>query len=573
MGLFSGVKRRFRSFRRYNQIIRVFVKYGFKDLVYQLIESGSFKWLRRLIPRTTRKKAALHSKWARMRMVCEDLGPTFVKFGQILSNRPDLLPPKLIQELEKLQDSVPPFSGKQAVSVIETELKKSTQVLFSKFNQKPFASASIAQVHKAQFSDGTVVAIKIQRPGIREVIEEDVKVMYTLAAIFERRIPSLKAFDPTGLVRHFEESIYRELDFIHESINLQRFKNNIDEDENERNISCPEVHRDYTTAKVLTMEFVRGIKISELEELERHGHDPKRVGKLLAESYIKQIFQYGFFHADLHPGNILVRPDGGLYLLDFGLMGSIMTKDIEMFGRLFVAVKDKDVKKIIQSFQQMSGQFTVKNMRNFEYAINEFVNNFSVRSLHENEMSTVLLELKDIIVEHGLKVPAHFFLLARSMVTVEGVIRKLDPDLDMLELAAPYMRRVVARKLNPLSWGKKFLTSLYDLGTTMEDFPRDLKNAIRRINSGQVNVNLSHQGIDPMVHTVNRVTKQIVSAVLIAGLFVGSVLLIIYDIGPKWQEYSIFGLIGMGIAMIIVLGMVRDIWKGDHDNWKGWEKN
>lgn len=573
MGLFSGIARRYRSFKRYNQIIRVFVKYGFKDLVSQLIESGSFKWIRRLIPRTTRKKAKLETKWVKMRLICEELGPTFVKFGQILSNRPDLLPAGLVHEFEKLQDNVPPFSGEVARQVVETDLKKSTKIIFQEFSAEPFASASIAQVHKAKLMNGDVVAIKIQRPNIKEMIVEDIKVMYTLASIFEKRIPSLKAFDPQGLVKHFEESILKELDFIHESINLQRFYANLEEDKAEKRIISPRVYRDFTSSKVLTMEFMKGVKISNFVELEKAGHDRKKCAHTLADSYLKQVFQYGFFHADLHPGNILVIPDGRLCFLDFGLMGSIMPKDIEMIGRLFLAVKEKDVKKIIQSFQQMSGQYTVQNMREFEYAISEFVNSYSVHGIHENEMSNVLMELKEIVVEHGLKVPSHFFLLARSMVTVEGVIHKLDPEFDMLELATPYMRRLFAKNLNPIVWGKKFLDSLYNFGSTMEGFPRDLKNAIRRINTGQITVNLNHQGIDPMVHTVNRVTKQIVTALIVTGLLIGSVMLITNEIGPKWHDYSIIGIIGLSLATILVLGMLRDIWKGDHDDWKGWNRN
>lgn len=572
MGIFNAIGRRYRSFRRYNQIIRVFVKYGFEDLVSHLIESGSYRWLRRLIPKTTRRRAQLHSKWVKMRLICEELGPTFVKFGQILSNRPDLLPAELIHEFEKLQDNVPPFDGKVAARVVESELNKSIAVLFKTFETKPFASASMAQVHKATLFNDHIVALKIQRPNIKEVIEEDIRVMYTLAGIFERRIPSIKAFDPKGLVAHFEESILKELDFIHESINIQRFYANLMDDKNVGKITCPRVYREFTTNKVLIMEFIKGTKISDFGELEDRKHDRKELAHQLSDSYVKQIFQYGFFHADLHPGNILVTHDGGLCFLDFGLMGSIMKRDIEMFGHLFVSVKDKDIKQIVRSLQQMSGQFTVKDLRSFEYAINEFVNNYAATSIHENEMSTVLLELKDIIIDHGLHVPSHFFLLARSMITVEGIVHKLDPELDMLEVAKPYMRDAIAKKLNPIAWGKKIFNTLYEFGANMEDFPRDLKNAIRKINTGQITVNLNHKGIDPMVHTMNRITKQIVSAVLVTGFLVSGILLIINEVGPQWKGYSIFGLLAVGISGVIILGMLRDIWKGDHDDWSGWQK-
>lgn len=572
MGLFSGIGNRYRSFKRYNQIIRVFVRYGLEDLVVHVIESGRYKWLRRLIPRTTRKRASLHNKWEKLRLVCEELGPSFVKFGQILSNRPDLLPAELVAEFEKLQDRVPPVPANIARNVVETELNKSVEVLFASFDPEPFASASIAQVHKAVLKTGEKVAVKVQRPNIQQIIVEDIRVMYTLAGIFEKRIPSIKAFDPTGLVRHFEESILFELDFIHESINVQRFYYNLEQDKKNVGVKCPKIYQDFTTKKVLTLEFVNGIKVSDYKKLQEVGHDRKKIAAKLATSYVKQIFEYGFFHADLHPGNILVMPSGDICLLDFGLMGSIMQRDIEMFGRLFVAVKDRDIKLIIRSLQQMSGEFAVKDMRKLEYAINEFVQSYNSSTIHSNEMSHVLLELRDIIVDHGLSFPSHFFLLARSMVTLEGVVHSMDPDLDLMDLARPYMRKVVARKLNPLDWGKKFFNTLYEFGTHMEDFPRDLKNAIRRINSGKINVNLNHTGIDPMVHTLNRITKQVVSAVLIAGIIIGSVQLIINDVGPLWWDLSAMGLVGMGMAGFLVFSMIRDIWKGDHDDWKGWKE-
>lgn len=573
MGLFSGIGRRYRSFRRYNQIIRVFVRYGFEDLMSQLIESSSFRFFRRLIPKTTRKKAQLHSKWVRMRLICEELGPTFVKFGQILSNRPDLLPAELIDEFEKLQDKVPPFSGEVARKVVESELKKSVEVLFRSFEREPFASASMAQVHKGILTTGEQVAVKIQRPNIREMIVEDIKVMYTLARVFERRIPSLKAFDLLGLVHHFEESIIKEMDFVHESINIQRFYHHLEKDRKETGARCPNVFKDLTTGKVLTMEFINGIKISDFIELDKAGHNKEVIGDKLGRSYIKQVFEYGFFHADLHPGNILVLPDGELCFLDFGLMGSIMSRDIDMLVNLFVGVYDRDIRRVIRSLQQMSGDMAFRNMRELEYDLSEFADSYAVNVVHQNEMSTVLLELRDIIIRHGLKVPAHFFLLARSMVTVEGVIRKLNPEIDLMELAKPYMKRILRKKLNPLNWGKKVLNTLYEFGTQLEDFPRDLKNAIRRINSGKIDVNLTHKGIDPMVHTVNRITKQIVSAVFVVGFLVGSVLFIINNIGPLWEGYSIFGMIGLGLSVLITFGMLRDMRKGDHDDWEGWKGN
>jgi ubiquinone biosynthesis protein len=572
MAIYTSLRQRFRSFIRYNQILRVFVKYGFEQIVSYMVTSKRYSFIRRIIPKTTRKNAQKYSKWEKMRLVCEELGPTFVKFGQILSNRPDLLPEELILQLEKLQDNVPPMPSNIAKEVVEEELKKSVDELFAYFEPDAFASASMAQVHRATLHTGEKVAIKVQRPGIKQTILEDIRVMYSLADIFEKRIPSLKSFDPHGLVRSFEESILKELDFIHESVNIQRFTNNIAADISDKTTHSPKVYRTFTTSRILVLEFISGIKISDVGQMAAKGYDRKLIARRLALTYIKQVFDYGFFHADPHPGNILVIPGQHICFLDFGMMGVILDRDIEMFGNLFLAVKAKDVKRVIRVLQNMSENSAIKDMRALEYAINDFVQSYGVNSIHENEMSSVLMELKDVIVEHGLKVPPHFFLLARSMVTIEGVIHHLDPDLDLLELARPYLVKSISRKLDPIKMIKKVLTGLYDFGAYMEDFPQDFKNAIKKINTGKINVDLTHHGVDPMVHTINRVTRQLVTALVICSLIIGSTLLMINGVKPLWGQTSMYGVIGVIAAVYLALRMLRDLRKGDHDDWSGWDE-
>jgi ubiquinone biosynthesis protein len=483
-----------------------------------------------------------------------------------MSSRPDLIPFDLIFELEKLQNNVPPMPEDEAKDIVEVELKDNVENLFAWFDPKPFASASMAQVHKVTLKTGERVALKIQRPNIREIIFEDIKVMYSIADVLEKRIPSLKSFDPIGLVKNFEESILKELDFINESINVQRFYNNIKNDTGRDQFAiAPRVYQDFTTDKILALEFMSGIKISNIKALEESGIDVKIIGKRLATTYFKQIFEYGFFHADPHPGNLLVMPNKEICYLDFGMMGSILPRDIEIFGQLFISIIKKDVHKIIKVLQKLSSSSAIPNMRDLEFDINEFVEKNYVRTIHKNEMSTILLELKDIIVAHGLKVPTYFYLFARSLVTIEGVIEKLNPDLQQFELVRPYLVKSVTKNYNPLKMGEKVLNSMYELSNYMEDFPGDLKNAIRKINSGQVKVDLTHKGIDPMVHALQRITKQLVSTFIAAALVVGSSLFIVNDVKPLWKDTSVFGIVGIFIAAIIISGMLLNIKKGDYD--------
>jgi len=566
MGILTSVRRNFKSISRYNQILKVLIKYGFEDLVYYLEENKQYTFIHKFIPKSTKKLVSKYSKWAKMRLVCEELGPTFVKFGQILSNRPDLVPLELTLELEKLQDNAPPMPEHLAKKVVEEELKDNVEHLFAWFEPVPFASASMAQVHKVTLHSGKRIALKIQRAGIRDVIAEDIKVMYKLAHVLEHRIPSIKSFDPVGLVKHFEDSITKELDFIHESINVQRFYNNLAKDDSlDQFAEAPKVYPIFTTSRVLALEFVSGIKINLLEELRAKEYDTKVIAKRLIISYFKQIFEYGFFHADPHPGNLLVRPNGHICYLDFGMMGSMLPRDISVFGSLFIAITNRDVKGIIKVLQKLSNDVHIKNMRALEFDINEFVEKYYVRDINENEMSTVLLELKDIIIAHDLKVPTYFFLFARSLVTIEGVTEKLDPDLEQFEIVKPYLRKSAIRQYSPISMGKKVFYSIVELTNYMEEFPSDLKNAIRKINSGQIKVDLTHKGIDPMVHTLQRITKQLITAFIMVALIIGAALFIIFEIHPLWKGISILGMTSFTLAVFFGFGMWRNIKKGDYD--------
>jgi ubiquinone biosynthesis protein len=568
MSLYTDIGKKYKSAARYKQILKVLVKYGFEDLVQYLEEKKRYHFLQKLIPKSSREHASKYTKWEKMRLVCEELGPTFIKFGQILSNRPDLIPLKLTLELEKLLDNVPPMPQEQAKQMVETELKDSVDNLFAWFEPTPFASASMAQVHKVTLKDGKRVALKVQRPGIKEIIEEDIKVMYSIAEILQKRIPSIKSFDPIGLVKNFEEAILKELDFINESINAQRFYNNINNDKSADNCAvAPKIFREYTTTKVLALQFMSGTKVDDFVELKEKEINTNVIAKRLTKSYFKQIFDYGFFHADPHAGNLLVLPNSNICYLDFGMMGSILPRDIEVFGKLFLAITRRDVNQIIKALQQLSNYTNIKDFRALEFDINEFVEKHYVRSIHKNEMSTILLELKDIIIAHGIKVPTHFFLFARSLVTIEGVVAKLDPELDQFAIVKPFLIRAVAKNFNPIRFGEKALNSMYELSNYIEEFPRDLKNAIRKINRGEVRVDLTHKGVDPIVHTIHRITKQIVTAFIMAALIIGGSLFIISGIRPLWGDISVIGIVFIAFSIILAFGMIRDIRRGDHDEW------
>ncbi|MCB0431432.1 MAG: AarF/ABC1/UbiB kinase family protein [Flavobacteriales bacterium] len=566
MALLDVLDNRRSHIRRYNRIVAVLTKYGFQDLVAHIGTKKHFPMLSKLVPHKTYEHAIHHTQWEKMRMVCEELGPTFIKFGQILSNRPDLLPAPLIAELEKLQDHIAP-SRQDITAVIEKELGRKPDEIFERIDPAPLASASIAQVHRATLKSGEEVVIKIQRPDIRETVEADIKIMHQIVGMLVKRKPSIKSFDPEGLINHFEQSIKKEMDFIHEAINLQRFNNHFRTDKHDDGfVYSPKVYKQYTTRKILTLEYIEGIKVSRLDELEKNGLDKHIIARRLLDAWLKQVFKYGFFHADPHPGNILIMPDNVICFIDYGMMGSILHKDIVQLGNMLLAIKAKDVGRIIRSFRQLSDDVVIRNQRALESDLDEFVKSYAIREMHQNEMSAMIVELKEVIIRHQLKVPTYFYLFAKSLVSLEGVIKQLDPDLHIARAARPYMAKIIAKRYNPLKFGVRLANTLYESSSYLEEFPRDIRSAIRKINAGEVKVELQHEGIDPLVHTLNRISKQVVAAMTISALIIGSALIIVAGIPPRWNNVPVLGVIGLVLAALIGLGLLRNIRKGDHDN-------
>ncbi|MCI5056160.1 MAG: AarF/UbiB family protein, partial [Flavobacteriales bacterium] len=325
----------FKNLKRTREIIQILVKYGFEDLV-------SNSTLRNFVPETTRLKwlrqdrpALSYTTWERIRMAAEELGPTFVKLAQILSIRPDILPEPLIKELEKLQDRVPPFPFETAREIIETEMGMPIEDAFDDFQEKALASASIGQVHRAKLKGGEEVVVKVQRPGVREVVERDLAIIVEATRRAERYLKRQGMLNPKDVVHTFQRSILKELDYNNEARNIEKFKNFY---QKHRNFYVPGAYREMSSERVLVIEFAGGCKINDANQLRAWGLDPKKIAENGMFIYLTQIFEYGYFHADPHPGNVLVKPDGTICLIDFGMVGRLMPKDKIAFATVFISI-------------------------------------------------------------------------------------------------------------------------------------------------------------------------------------------------------------------------------------------
>lgn len=545
---------------RYRQIAGVLIKYGFDDLLARLNVKQYLPSAKHQPSEDKEPKEDISglARYERMRLVLEELGPTFIKFGQIMSNRPDLLPPQLVGELEKLQDQVPPFDSQVAKETVETELGYDIDTIFKHFDEAPFSSASVAQVHQAILHNGQEVALKIQRPQIWEVAEVDLEILKDLAALAQRYIPSMAYFDPVGIVQNVEKVMKKELSFTMEAAYLERFKYNFSKFDN---IYIPDLYKEYTTEKVLTLEYIDGIKISEIEKLEANNYDLKLIAQRGFNAYLTQVFEFGLFHGDPHPGNILIISGNKLCYLDFGMTGLITEADKSKFSSILIGFRNKDTRRIIRALQQLSGNQQIEDVRKLEYELNEFISDFAYRSLEDVNVSDIIERFRTLILDFRIQIQPDFFLLMKAFITMDGLGRKLAPDFNPVEEIQPYIARLERQRLNPFNLMHSFYLSSMDFGNFLKDLPFDLKDLIDQAKKGEININLEHKGLTPLLTTFDQVSNRIAFVIVLASLIIGSSLIVLSGIPPTYKGIPLIGIIGFIIAGLMGLWLLFSILK------------
>ena len=549
----NRIARTYSNVKRYRQILTILLRYGFDDVLGRLKIDYYIQLGKKIIPKYKPHELEAITTAERLRLALEELGPTFVKLGQMLSVRPDLVPANFINEFQKLQDEVPPFPAAQAREVIEAQLGQPVEQLFSSFDEVPLAAASIAQVHRAVVKDGEQVVVKIQRPHIRNVIETDLNILFDLAGLIERRIPESELYNPTAIAQEFARTIRRELDFIREGRNIDRFLRNFEDDET---VFIPKVYWDLTTEHVLTMEFIDGIKISELDKLEKAGLDRKIIAYNGAQVILKQVFEHGFFHADPHPGNIFILPNNVIAPLDYGMVGSLDEELMEAAGNLLTAIVKKDVNKIIRVFVDIGIMETALDVRGLKLDLTDFLDRYYQIPLSQLDVGKIINEGAEIIRKHRIKLPADLTLMGKALVTEEGVGRILDPDFDMITMAKPYVEKLMMRKLDPLRHLKEFAYTLDDFSRLIKILPSEFRTIITKIKKGELNIKFEHQGLDHLISELDKASNRLSFSLIIASLIIGSSLIVQIDKGPHIFGFPAFGIFGYLIAAILGLWLV-----------------
>jgi len=529
------------SLRRFAQISRVLVRHGF-GFVFD-------------VRRDRRENKGLQEFLApnfgvRIRRSLDDLGPTFVKFGQVLSTRSDVFPEGILSELQKLQDTARPMPAGRAQAILERELGAPVEEVFSAFDPVPLGSASIGQVHRAVLRTGEIVAVKVQRPEAPGRIAADLELMREFADFVDRRFAQRVLVDARGLVAEFEVVVRRELDYTAEAQNARRFAANFAGTP----VVIPSVYRELSTSKVLTMEFVVGTRFRDIRPLLMAPSERRRVASMGADAIFKMAFEDGFFHGDPHPSNLLLTPEGDLALLDFGMVGFMSRGDIESLSRLFIAVIQRDASAALRALEGLGVRYATEVRGELVRELREFLNKYSGLSVGEVTLGQALSELIALARRYRVRMPPVFPLLTKALVTAEGLARSIDPTINVYEVARPYARRLLSQRYRPRVLAEVATERSLEYARYVEEYPEQVRQLLGELADGELEVQLKHGGLDELIGSVDVLANRLVFAVVTAALLVGSSMLGAFDVGgPSVPLLGVPVVAFIGFTMALIL--------------------
>ena len=539
--------------RRLREITSVLVKYGFPDVVAKLHLEPTVALGRRL-------RLARREPWGpkpqRLRQALEELGPTFIKFGQAISTRADLLSPELVAELSKLQDAVPPLPPGTAAEAVERELGVPLGAVFSQFDAEPVAAASIAQVHRARLVSGELVAVKVRRPGIEATINRDLAILHQLARLADRYLPDAELFQPANLVGEFARSIRRELDLAREGRTIDRFASNFAGDSTVR---FPRVFWPQTTSAVLTLEFIEATKILDVRQAPAGAFDLSLIARRGGDLMLKQVLRHGLFHADPHPANIFILPGNIVCFLDFGNVGHLDRPLRDGLAAVVEAVLAEDAEKMSHALQAIGRPLSTVDQPQLRRDLVELLDTYSGIALRHLSVGTLLQDALGVMQRHRLQFPVDFMLLARAFVTIEGIGRQLDPSFEMIEQARPVVAEILRDRFAPSAVASRAASLGWELAEAVQSVPRDLLQLLGKARDDRLQIQFVHRNLEHFEQGIDRASNRLSFAVVIAALIVGSSLVLQKPAGPSLFGLPAFGLVGFLVAGVLGLWLAIGI--------------
>ncbi len=552
----GAIGRTYRHLNRYHRILRVLFKYGFDDLVDRLhidqyLESGL-----RMINRKPREQIARLSRPERLRLVFEELGPTFIKLGQLLSTRPDFIPADYLDELAKLQDKIPPFSYDEVCTIFEEEMGKAPDQVYHYFDSTPLAAASIGQVHRAVLDGGEEVVVKVQRPQIENIIAVDLEILAHIAELMEQYLEEVQGHRPSAIVHEFARSLSREIDFSIELTNIQRFRLQF---ENNDTVHVPLVYPQLSSERLLVMEYIDGIKCSDIGKLTAKDADLPLIAEHGAVLVMEQIFVHGFFHADPHPGNIFILPDNVVCFIDFGQMGRLSLKDREDFTDLVLSLVAGDERKVTRGLLRVTLQHGEIDQALLAGDLGDMMDMYLYKPLGDLEAGKILQDILSLVSRHKLTIKPGLYLMMKALATVEGVGLVLDPNLQLINLAKPFMRKIQYGRMQPDRVMSEMSHTAASYLHFFREMPEEILAISRQLRSGRMKMEFEHRGVQALGVALDRVSNRVAFAIVLAALIIGSSLIVLSDIPPRWNDIPIIGLVGFVVAGVMGFWLLLSI--------------
>lgn len=533
-----GVSQGFQRIARLRRIVSILARYGFA----QLISQARLPLYLRLFLKVGKRRG-----WGspeNLKRALEDLGPSFIKFGQMVSTRSYLLPPDYASALAGLQDKVSPFPTDVAKRIIETELNKPIEQIFAEFEEIPFASASIAQVHRATTLDGKKVCVKVQRPGIEDLFAMDIAILKQIASLLEKYVKEWKQFDPTGMVGEFERTVRKEIDFTLEASNIEIFRKNFSTwDE----VYVPSVYTDLSTQRVLVIDYIEGTKISDVDALSSAKLDTGAIARTGARMVFKQVLEDGFFHADPHPGNIFVLSDGRIAMIDFGIVGRLTEREMELLGDLAVGAVKGDGDRILKALSDLGFIPQDVDRRMLIEDMTLLMDLYRTRNLGQIDFRTAFKDFIWLIKRNRITIKSEFLLLGRALTTYEEVGKGLDPSFNVLDEARLILRDLALRKAGFTRFVR--LEVLRDLLSSLLSIPRDLAKIVSNAKEGRLKIEFEHVGLEKLISEMERSTNRLSFSLLIAALIVASSLILVRS--ELYPSYNLIGIGGFLLAAVV----------------------
>ncbi|MDG6243367.1 MAG: AarF/ABC1/UbiB kinase family protein [Methanolobus sp.] len=548
---------RYAMIKRYGKIVDALIKYEFEHIVEKL-GIGSMRPLRSRLRKQERVLKDTDTGPVKARLMLEELGPTYIKLGQILSMRQDLIPSEYTKEFSKLQDEVKPFPIDEVEKLIEKELESGIDDIFEFFQEIPIAAASIGQVHRARLKNGSDVVVKVQRPGITKTIETDLDIMHSIASFAEEHLPEARLYKPVEIVEEFERSVKAELDYTQEGRNAEHFARNFHD---HPHIYIPRVYWDYSSTKVLTLEYIDGVKSSSFKELERMGFDRKDIATEVLEAFMKQVYEDGFFHADLHPGNVMIMEDGRIALLDFGMAGYLSHDIRNMLIDSLIALTRGDILLYIEILRDFGSIEDDVDINSLKADIEHLLYKYYGRSVKQLNMAIMIEEMINLLRKHHVRIPGNIALLGKGSMTAEGFSSMMDPDINLTLIAEPFAKKALKERLKLRKIADTTFRDLNNWSRVLHRAPLKISHILDIAERGHLNLRFDQDALDKLISGIDTASNRLSFSLIIAAIIIGSSLIIQAGMEPYIWGMPLLGVIGFLVAgffgMWLVIYIVR----------------